>query len=92
MAEALDLAPLLAAGWSHDPSGGRLSKTFRFETFVAAFGFMTRVALWAEKWNHHPDWRNSYATVEISLTSHDAGGLTERDVKLARKIDELAAG
>ncbi|MFQ6774080.1 4a-hydroxytetrahydrobiopterin dehydratase [Cereibacter sphaeroides] len=91
MAEALDLSPLLAAGWSHDPERGALSKTFRFETFVAAFGFMTRVALWAEKWNHHPDWSNSYGTVEVSLTSHDAGGLTERDVKLARKIDELAA-
>lgn len=91
MAEALDLAPLLAAGWNHDPERGVLLKTFRFGNFVAAFGFMTRVALWAEKWNHHPDWSNSYGTVEVSLTSHDAGGLTERDVKLARKIDELAA-
>ncbi|MWP36302.1 4a-hydroxytetrahydrobiopterin dehydratase [Rhodobacter sphaeroides] len=91
MADALDLAPLLAAGWNHDPERGVLSKTFRFGNFVAAFGFMTRVALWAEKWNHHPDWSNSYGTVEVSLTSHDAGGLTERDVKLARKIDELAA-
>ncbi|MGP3696964.1 4a-hydroxytetrahydrobiopterin dehydratase [Rhodobacter sp. NSM] len=92
MAETPDLAPLLAAGWSHDAGRGAISKSFRFASFVEAFGFMTRVALWAEKWNHHPDWSNSYDTVEVSLTSHDAEGLTVRDVKLAQKMDALAGG
>ncbi len=50
---------------------------------------MTRAALWAEKWNHHPEWTNVYKTVEVTLTSHDVGGLTDRDVKLAKKMDTL---
>ena len=87
-----DLAPLIASGWRHDNSRGALCKTYRFDTFVDAFGFMTRAALWAEKWNHHPEWRNVYGTVEVTLTTHDAGGLTARDVKLARRMDDLTRG
>ena len=63
-----------------------------FDGFVAAFGFMTKVALVAEKMDHHPDWRNSWNRVEITLTSHDAGGVTQRDIALARAIDGLLQG
>lgn len=66
---------------------GRLTKTFVFRDFVEAFGFMTRVALWAEKQNHHPDWCNVYRKVTISLYTHEAGGLTERDFRLAEAIE-----
>ncbi|WP_444667562.1 4a-hydroxytetrahydrobiopterin dehydratase [Cereibacter changlensis] len=85
------LAPLLACGWSHDGKRGSISKTFTFRNFIDAFGFMTRAALWAEKWDHHPEWRNVYKVVEVTLTTHDAGGLTERDLRLARKMDSLVA-
>lgn len=70
--------------------GGRLSKSFDFADFVTAFGFMTRVAMHAEKLNHHPDWSNSYSTVDVTLVSHEAGGITELDFALARKMDRLA--
>ena len=60
------------------------------QNFVEAFGFMTRCALWAEKWNHHPDWANVYKTVTVTLTTHDTHGLTDMDVKLATKMDQLA--
>ncbi|MBM3561124.1 MAG: 4a-hydroxytetrahydrobiopterin dehydratase, partial [Alphaproteobacteria bacterium] len=62
----------------------------RFADFNAAFGFMTRVALMAERMDHHPEWSNVYDRVEITLSTHDAGGLSERDVALARFIDSLA--
>lgn len=68
-----------------------ISRQFKFADFNAAFAFMTRVALVAEKMNHHPEWTNVWNTVDITLTSHDAGGLTERDVKLAEAIEQLAA-
>ena len=64
---------------------------FLFKNFVEAFSFMTEVAFWAEKQNHHPEWFNVYNRVEITLTTHDAGGLSLRDVKMARKIDALLA-
>ncbi|WP_145109506.1 4a-hydroxytetrahydrobiopterin dehydratase [Cereibacter sediminicola] len=92
MSGAPDLTSVLAAGWSVGEDQRAICKTYAFPDFVTAFGFMTRVALWAEKWNHHPDWRNSYGRVEVTLTSHDAGGLTARDLKLAQKMDALAAG
>ena len=66
-------------------------KTFEFADFVAAFGFMTRVALVAERMNHHPEWFNVYRRVEVKLTTHDAGGITELDFELAR-VMEAAAG
>lgn len=75
------------------PTVGRdaLHKTFTFVDFNAAFGFMTRVALHAEKMNHHPEWFNVWNRVEITLSTHDAGGLTQRDVELAKAIDAVAA-
>ena len=69
-----------------------LAKTFVFSDFVAAFGFMTRVALAAERMNHHPEWHNVYKRVEVTLTTHSAGGLTRRDVELAQRMNQLAAG
>lgn len=93
MTERLDEAgrkTLKAAGWQAEPHRDAVTKTFRFSSFVEAFGFMTRCALWAEKLNHHPEWSNSYRTVTVTLTTHDADGLTELDAKLASKMDKLA--
>lgn len=84
------LAPLLAAGWQLVDGRDAIAKTYVFRNFIEAFGFMTRAALWAEKWNHHPEWSNVYKTVEVTLTSHDVDGLSARDVKLAKKMDTLA--
>ncbi|NUB46035.1 4a-hydroxytetrahydrobiopterin dehydratase [Fertoebacter nigrum] len=84
------LAPLLASGWTLDADRDAITRVFTFGNFVDAFGFMTRAALWAEKWGHHPEWSNVYKTVAVTLTTHDAGGLTELDVKLATKMDALA--
>ncbi len=75
-------------GWSL--AGGKLHRELRFPDFVHAFGFMTRTALVAEAMNHHPEWSNVYSRVTIDLTTHDAGGITELDLELARRIDELA--
>ena len=71
--------------------GGKLTKSFRFPDFPTAFGFMSTVALHAEKMDHHPDWTNIYNQVHISLTTHDAGGITEKDFKLARVIEKVAS-
>lgn len=68
---------------------GKLRRAFEFDDFAHAFGFMTSVALAAEKANHHPDWSNSYGKVVIDLSSHDVGGISERDFRLARAIDAL---
>jgi 4a-hydroxytetrahydrobiopterin dehydratase len=85
-----DLGPLLADGWEMIEGRDAIRKTFKFSSFVDAFGFMTRAALWAEKWNHHPEWFNVYNRVEVVLTTHDADGLSALDIKLARKMDSLA--
>jgi 4a-hydroxytetrahydrobiopterin dehydratase len=69
--------------------GDRICKRFTFADFVEAFGFMSRVALCAERADHHPDWSNSYRTVEITLTTHSEGGITQKDINLARQIDRL---
>ena len=69
--------------------GGKLQKSFRFNDFTDAFGFMTRVAIHAEKLDHHPEWSNVYATVVVNLTTHEAGGITELDFKLAKTIEQL---
>jgi 4a-hydroxytetrahydrobiopterin dehydratase len=69
----------------------RIKRTFKFEDFVSAFGWMSSAALVAERMNHHPEWRNVWATVEVELSTHDAGGLTELDMKLAAAMDALAA-
>jgi len=76
-------------GWSRGMDGA-LTKRFAFADFVAAFGFMSRVALAAEKRGHHPDWSNSYGTVTIALITHSAGGVTRKDLELARVIEALA--
>ena len=78
------------SGWSEVEGRDAISKTFQFKDFNAAFGFMTRVALVAEKMDHHPEWRNVYRTVEVTLSTHDAGGVTERDLALARAMDTIA--
>ena len=85
------LEPLFATGWKMvDGDRDAIIKTFVFEDFVHAFGFMTQAAIWAEKWNHHPEWSNVYKTVEVTLTTHDVDGLSALDAKLARKMDALA--
>jgi 4a-hydroxytetrahydrobiopterin dehydratase len=68
----------------------RIKRSFRFANFVEAFGWMSSVALVAEKMNHHPEWRNVWATVDVELSTHDAGGLTELDMKLAAEMDRLS--
>ncbi|XP_015285137.1 PREDICTED: pterin-4-alpha-carbinolamine dehydratase 2 [Gekko japonicus] len=85
------LYDLKAAGWSELSERDAIYKEFNFKTFNQAFGFMTRIALQAEKMNHHPEWFNVYSKVQITLISHDCGGLTKRDVKLAQFIDKAAA-
>lgn len=72
-------------GWSM--VNGKLHKTFKFSDFTTAFGFMTQVAIAAEKMNHHPEWSNVYNTVNIDLTTHDAGGITQNDIDLAGIIN-----
>jgi len=78
------------AGWREAEGRDAIAKTFTFKDFNAAFGFMTRAALIAEKLDHHPEWFNVYNKVEVTLATHDAGGLTERDIKLAEAMDKLA--
>ena len=70
-----------------DSRGGLLSREFRFKDFREAFGFMTQVAMLAEKLDHHPEWSNVYNKVNITLTTHDVGGISERDIKMAEMID-----
>jgi 4a-hydroxytetrahydrobiopterin dehydratase len=84
------LAPLFANGWALVDGRDAICKTYIFHNFIEAFGWMTRVALWAEKWNHHPEWDNVYRTVNVVLSTHDVEGLSQLDVKLAKKMDELA--
>lgn len=68
---------------------GQLHKTYTFQNFTEAFGFMTRAALVIEKMNHHPEWSNSYKQVTVNLTTHDVGGISDLDIELAKKLDEL---
>jgi 4a-hydroxytetrahydrobiopterin dehydratase len=88
-ARATDLPPLMEAGWNLVEGRDAITKTYVFGNFVEAFGWMTSAALLAEKMNHHPEWSNVYKTVNVTLTTHDAGGLSELDVTLARKMDAL---
>ncbi len=78
------------AGWSEVKDRDAISRTFAFRDFNEAFGFMTRAALVAEKLDHHPEWFNVYDKVEVTLATHDAGGVTERDIELAAAMDRLA--
>ena len=75
--------------WDYDEGRDAITRSFKFADFVDAFGFMTRVAILAEKTDHHPEWSNVYNRVDVLLTTHDAGGLSERDVALATAIDAL---
>ena len=90
MERAETLVPLLENGWTQTEGRDAITKEYRFNSFNAAFGFMTRAALYAEKWNHHPEWSNVYNRVSVTLTTHDAGGLSALDIKLAQKMDQLA--
>jgi 4a-hydroxytetrahydrobiopterin dehydratase len=87
-------ASLLAGlpGWTAVQDRDAIQKSFRFADFNAAFGFMTRVALQADKVDHHPEWFNVYNRVDITLSTHDANGLTQRDIDLAQFIEKAAAG
>ncbi|MBL0925494.1 MAG: 4a-hydroxytetrahydrobiopterin dehydratase [Sphingomonadaceae bacterium] len=76
--------------WKYEPDAQGIRRTLRFADFAEAFGFMTRVAILAEKADHHPEWFNVYNRVEILLTTHDAGGLSQRDIDLATAIDAIA--
>lgn len=96
MVEKLDAAGRAALardlpGWAMVDGRDAIARTFRFEDFSEAWGFMSRVALLAEKQNHHPEWFNVWNRVEITLSTHDAGGLSARDVALAKAIDALVA-
>ena len=85
----LDETVKTLSGW--DLKDGKLQKSFKFSNFIEAFGFMTRIALEAEKINHHPEWSNVYNTVIVKLSTHDAGGITDYDIKLASIIDRTKA-
>ena len=87
---AADAVARLGAGWGVVDGRDAIAKTFRFKDFNAAFGWMTRVALAAEKADHHPEWSNVYNRVEVVLTTHEAYGVTERDVALALLMDAAA--
>lgn len=78
-------------GWAAVAGRDAIKKSFQFRTFAEAWGFMSKVALAAEKMNHHPEWFNVYNKVEITLSTHDAGGLSRRDIELAKIIDKLAS-
>ena len=95
MAERLSAEARLAAlaeltGWSETSGREAIARTFIFRDFNEAFGFMTRAALVAEKMDHHPEWRNVYKTVEVVLSTHDAGGITALDIELARAMNAIA--
>jgi 4a-hydroxytetrahydrobiopterin dehydratase len=90
--EARKAALARLTGWSEVSGRDAITKKFVFADFNAAFGFMTRAALVAEKMDHHPEWFNVYKTVEVTLSTHDAGGVTELDVQLAAAMDRMAGG
>ncbi len=77
-------------GWSEAKSRDAITKTFQFKSFNQAWGWMSRVALIAEKTDHHPEWSNVYGRVEVTLSTHSAGGVTEKDIALARKMDDYS--
>ncbi len=84
------LADLLTSGWTLVVGREAIERSFKFKNFNKAFGWMARVAMYAEKWNHHPEWSNVYNRVDVVLTTHSAGGLSELDIKLAAMMDKLA--
>jgi 4a-hydroxytetrahydrobiopterin dehydratase len=86
-------AKLLAgvAAWTYDAGRGAIQRSFKFADFASAFGFMTQIAIAADKRDHHPEWFNVYNRVDITLTTHDVDGLSERDIELAKHCDEVYA-
>ncbi|HEV7689331.1 MAG TPA: 4a-hydroxytetrahydrobiopterin dehydratase [Hyphomonadaceae bacterium] len=78
------------AGWSAVEGRDAISKSYKFADFNTAFGFMTRVALKADQMDHHPEWFNVYSKVDVTLSTHDSGGVTDKDVELAKFMDEAA--
>ncbi|MFM8747839.1 MAG: 4a-hydroxytetrahydrobiopterin dehydratase [Aestuariivirga sp.] len=78
-------------GWAEAKGRDAITKTYQFKSFSHAWGFMSRVALFAEKTDHHPEWFNVYGRLEVTLSTHSAGGVTEKDITLARKMDQLSA-
>ena len=90
--EECDAALARLSAWRLAEDGKAMSRSFSFRDFSEAFGWMTRVALAAERLNHHPDWANVYGKVTVTLSTHDAGGLTARDIRLADEMERLAAG
>ena len=85
------LSPILASGWKMVEGRDAVTKSFKFPDFVTAFAFMTRVALVAEKMNHHPEWFNVYNRVDVTLSTHDCGGISTLDVELAKQMDSFHA-
>ncbi|GHC25860.1 hypothetical protein GCM10007291_27010 [Gemmobacter nanjingensis] len=89
-ARATALPPLMETGWQPVPGRDAIRKIWRFKGFSEAWGFMSRAALAAERLNHHPEWLNAFNIVDVTLTTHDCGGLSDLDVKLASRMDKLA--
>ena len=77
-------------GWSQDDNGTGIKSSFKFKNFNAAFAFMTRVAMLAEKMDHHPEWFNVYNRIDVRLSTHDAGGVTALDIEMAKKMNRFA--
>jgi 4a-hydroxytetrahydrobiopterin dehydratase len=89
---AAELPALDETGWAAVPGRDAIRKVWKFRSFSEAWGFMSRAALVAEKLNHHPEWRNVYNVVDVTLTTHDCQGLSDLDLRLAKAMDRLAAG
>ena len=87
MIEGID--DLIKNGWKKSTDGNTITKTFIFTNFIEALGWMVKVGVWAEKLNHHPEWDNVYKTVNVLLTTHDKGTITNLDVTLAQKMDTI---
>ncbi len=90
-ADARDVAMAGLPGWKAHPERDAIQKSFIFQNFSECWGFMSRAALLAEKMDHHPEWFNVYKQVDVTLSTHDAGGLTELDVRMAAAMDAMAA-
>ena len=86
--EVTELINPIAAEWHVIDDGTKIKKTFKFKSFIEAFSFMSKIAIYAEKKDHHPEWCNVYNKVEITLTTHDAGGITDKDIDLINLIEK----
>ena len=86
--EVTELINPIAAEWHVIDDGTKIKKTFKFKSFIEAFSFMSKIAIYAEKKNHHPEWCNVYNKVEITLTTHDVGGITDKDIDLINFIEK----